>query len=118
MSLRVITCRVGRRKLLLAGGAQMMCAQVAATVLIYFAFQAPVPTLYSLVLIEIVICIFTSAFCYSYGPLAWLVPTGGPRLRACQVLILFKWASCPHVCVGLPASGGACAALMHPKLSC
>ena len=88
VSLPVNTCRVGRRKLLLAGGAQMMCPQVAATVLIYFAFQAPVPPLYSLVLIEIVICIFTSAFCYSYGPLAWLIPTGGPTLRACKVLML------------------------------
>lgn len=84
----VNTCRVGRRKLLLAGGAQMMCAQVAATVLIYFAFQAPAPPLYSLVLIEVVICIFTSAFCYSYGPLAWLIPTGGLTIHACQVLKL------------------------------
>lgn len=69
-------CRVGRRKLLLAGGAQMLTAQVAATVLIYFSFQTAAPPFYSLVLLEIIICIFSSAFCYSYGPLAWLIPTG------------------------------------------
>jgi len=69
-------CRVGRRKLLLAGGAQMLTDQVAATVLIYFSFQTAAPPFYSLVLLEIIICIFSSAFCYSYGPLAWLIPTG------------------------------------------
>lgn len=54
----------------------MLGAQVAATCLIYFTFQAAAPPFYSLVLLEIVICIFSSAFCYSYGPLAWLIPTG------------------------------------------
>ena len=54
----------------------MLAAQVAATVLIYFAFQGAAPPFYSLVLLEVIICIFSSAFCYSYGPLAWLIPTG------------------------------------------
>ncbi len=54
----------------------MLAAQVAATVLIYFTFQSAAPPFYSLVLLEVVICIFSSAFCYSYGPLAWLIPTG------------------------------------------
>ena len=73
--------RVGRRRLLLAGGAQMLVAQLAATALMYTAFSSAAPPLYSLVLIEIIICVFTSAFCYSYGPLAWLIPTGdGPLL--------------------------------------
>ncbi|CAK0787208.1 hypothetical protein CVIRNUC_010424 [Coccomyxa viridis] len=67
--------RVGRRRLLLAGGAQMLVAQLAATALMYTAFSSAAPALYSLVLIEIIICVFTSAFCYSYGPLAWLIPT-------------------------------------------
>ena len=44
--------------------------------LIYFTFQSAAPPFYSLVLLEVVICIFSSAFCYSYGPLAWLIPTG------------------------------------------
>ena len=54
----------------------MLVAQLAATALMYTAFSSAAPPLYSLVLIEIVICVFTSAFCYSYGPLAWLIPTG------------------------------------------
>ena len=75
----VMAYRIGRRRLLLAGGAQMLVAQLAATALIYTAFSSAAPPLYSLVLIEVVICVFTSAFCYSYGPLAWLIPTGdGP----------------------------------------
>ena len=57
----------------------MFVAQLAATALMYTAFSSAAPPLYSLVLIEVVICVFTSAFCYSYGPLAWLIPTGDAR---------------------------------------
>lgn len=58
----------------------MLVAQLAATALMYTAFSSAAPPMYSLVLIEVVICVFTSAFCYSYGPLAWLIPTGEGRL--------------------------------------
>ena len=65
----------------MAGGAQMLVAQLAATALMYTAFSSTAPPMYSLILIEVVICVFTSAFCYSYGPLAWLIPTGeGPLI--------------------------------------
>ena len=85
--------RVGRRKLLLAGGVQMMAAQAAATLLIYSTFQTAAPPLYSLVLIEVVICIFTSAFCYSYGPLAWLIPTGS-ALQPLRTSEQELWCNC------------------------
>ena len=50
------------------------------------AFQtAAPPSTLCFRILETLFCIFSSAFCYSYGPLAWLIPTGQLRLAiACQ----------------------------------
>ncbi|EIE20603.1 general substrate transporter [Coccomyxa subellipsoidea C-169] len=67
--------RVGRKKLFWAGGVQMILAQIAATILMAVTFKHVSPPIYSIVLIEVFVCMFTAGFAYSWGPLGWLVPT-------------------------------------------
>ncbi|KAK9917567.1 hypothetical protein WJX75_005843 [Coccomyxa subellipsoidea] len=67
--------RVGRKRLFGAGGVQMILAQIATTILMAITFRHTSPPIYSIILIEAFICMFTAGFAYSWGPLGWLVPT-------------------------------------------
>ena len=69
--------KAGRRRLFLVGGIQMVLALVCTGVLIGVEFgkygtNLPQGTA---IAILIVICVFVSAFAYSWGPLGWLVPS-------------------------------------------
>ena len=69
--------KAGRRRLFLVGGIQMVLALVCTGVLIGIEFgkygtNLPQGTA---IAILIVICVFVSAFAYSWGPLGWLVPS-------------------------------------------
>ena len=80
--------RVGRKKLFWAGGVQMILAQIAATILMAVTFKHVSPPIYSIVLIEVFVCMFTAGFAYSWGPLGWLVrpsslPITGTIFAAC-----------------------------------
>lgn len=72
--------RAGRRPLLLEAGAQMAVAQVAMAGLMAHFFPpgaatgAAVPVGAGIGII-FTICVFVSAFAWSWGPLGWLVPT-------------------------------------------
>ena len=66
-------CRVGRKTLFWVGGAQMLLAQIATTVLMAVTFMEGTTQIYSIILIEVFVCMFTSGFAYSWGPLGWLV---------------------------------------------
>ncbi|KAL2902356.1 Sugar carrier protein C [Bienertia sinuspersici] len=58
----------GRRSLFLEGGIQMLVCQVIT------GNVTDLPTWYA-VLLVIVICIYVSAYAWSWGPLGWLVPS-------------------------------------------
>nr|CAB3453831.1 unnamed protein product [Digitaria exilis] len=70
--------RVGRRALLLEGGAQMLAGQLAVGALIGAKFGwsgvATIPTGYA-VAVVVVMCAYVAGFAWSWGPLAWLVPS-------------------------------------------
>lgn len=68
--------RLGRRFLFLEAGAQMIACQVVISILLALKFGKgeEVPTGYG-VGIVLLICIFTAAFGWSWGPLGWLVPS-------------------------------------------
>ena len=69
--------RAGRKPLFIEGGIQMAAAQVAMAVLLgkYFSDgSATLPPAVGIAVIG-VICLFVSAFAWSWGPLGWLVPT-------------------------------------------
>lgn len=67
--------RVGRKPLFIQGGVQMVVAHVALAGLLaaYFKDGAPLPRPVGLAMIGM-ICVFVSAFAWSWGPLGWLVP--------------------------------------------
>uniref|UniRef100_A0A8I6XME9 Major facilitator superfamily (MFS) profile domain-containing protein n=2 Tax=Hordeum vulgare subsp. vulgare TaxID=112509 RepID=A0A8I6XME9_HORVV len=70
--------RLGRRKLLLEGGCQMILAQIVLGTLIWIKFGTDgVATISRSYAIGVVfcICVFVSAFAWSWGPLGWLVPS-------------------------------------------
>ncbi|PUZ70182.1 hypothetical protein GQ55_2G206100 [Panicum hallii var. hallii] len=70
--------RVGRRALLLEGGAQMLAGQVAVGALIGAKFGwsgvATIPAGYAAVVV-VVMCAYVAGFAWSWGPLGWLVPS-------------------------------------------
>ncbi|ONM40538.1 Sugar transport protein 1 [Zea mays] len=70
--------RLGRRKLLLEGGIQMILAQFVLGTLIAVKFgTAGVAAISRPYAIGVVfcICVFVAAFAWSWGPLGWLVPS-------------------------------------------
>ncbi|KAK8941970.1 Sugar transport protein 4 [Platanthera guangdongensis] len=71
--------RVGRRALFLEGGAQMLISQIIVGVLIAVKFgvtgaETELSKGYAAMLV-IFICLYVSAFAWSWGPLGWLVPS-------------------------------------------
>ncbi|XP_066309027.1 LOW QUALITY PROTEIN: sugar transport protein MST8-like [Miscanthus floridulus] len=70
--------RLGRRKLLLQGGIQMILAQFVLGTLIAVKFGttgvAVISRSYAIGVV-FCICVFVSAFAWSWGPLGWLVPS-------------------------------------------
>ena len=74
--------RAGRRPLFLFGGVQMALSQVALAVLLGVFFKeggAPGTAAASLpkpvgIAVIAVVCVYVSAFSFSWGPLGWLVP--------------------------------------------
>ncbi|KAF8671018.1 hypothetical protein HU200_050297 [Digitaria exilis] len=70
--------RLGRRKLLLQGGIQMIVAQLVLGTLIAAKFGtsgvAEISRSYAIGVV-FCICVFVSAFAWSWGPLGWLVPS-------------------------------------------
>ncbi|XP_039835122.1 sugar transport protein MST6-like isoform X2 [Panicum virgatum] len=70
--------RVGRRALLLEGGAQMLAGQLAVGALIGAKFGwsgvATIPPGYAAAVV-VVMCAYVAGFAWSWGPLAWLVPS-------------------------------------------
>ncbi|CAN6199323.1 unnamed protein product [Urochloa humidicola] len=70
--------RLGRRKLFLQGGIQMTIAQFVLGTLIAIKFGtsgvAEISRSYAIGVV-LCICVFVSAFAWSWGPLGWLVPS-------------------------------------------
>ncbi|XP_015695169.2 sugar transport protein MST3 [Oryza brachyantha] len=70
--------RLGRRKLFLQGGAQMMVCQVVVGTLIAAKFGTSgigdIPKGYAAVVV-LFICVYVAGFAWSWGPLGWLVPS-------------------------------------------
>ncbi|GJN18602.1 hypothetical protein PR202_gb05776 [Eleusine coracana subsp. coracana] len=70
--------RLGRRKLLLQGGTQMILAQFVLGTLIAIKFGttgvADISRPYAIGVV-VCICVFVSAFAWSWGPLGWLIPS-------------------------------------------
>ncbi|XP_074269977.1 sugar carrier protein C-like [Silene latifolia] len=69
----------GRRFLFLEGGVQMFICQVAVAICIGVKFGTTgavtaLPQWYAIVVV-LFICIYVSAFAWSWGPLGWLVPS-------------------------------------------
>ncbi|XBH75149.1 hypothetical protein VPH35_101962 [Triticum aestivum] len=64
--------RLGRRKLLISGGIQMIVCQVIVAAILGVKFGADKQLLRSY---SIVICLFMLAFGWSWGPLGWTVPS-------------------------------------------
>ncbi|KAL5196544.1 hypothetical protein ABZP36_000056 [Zizania latifolia] len=68
--------RIGRRKLFLLGGTQMLACQIAVGSLIgaMFGFSgvANIPKAYAASVVSL-ICIYVAGFAWSWGPLGWLV---------------------------------------------
>ena len=69
--------RLGRRFLFLEGGIQMIVSLTTTGILIAVEFSKYSGDLPSSVAIGIliVVCVFVSAFAWSWGPLGWLVPS-------------------------------------------
>ncbi|XP_039130742.1 sugar transport protein MST3-like [Dioscorea cayenensis subsp. rotundata] len=70
--------KLGRRKLLLFGGAQMLICQIIVGTLIAIKFgtsgEAHLSKLYAGAVV-LFICLYVSGFAWSWGPLGWLVPS-------------------------------------------
>ncbi|XAR55031.1 hypothetical protein NMG60_11030404 [Bertholletia excelsa] len=71
--------RFGRRFLFLEGGVQMLLAQIAMSIAIGWKYgiaghPGEIEKSYATIVV-ILICIFVSAFAWSWGPLGWLVPS-------------------------------------------
>ncbi|KAG0497115.1 hypothetical protein HPP92_001578 [Vanilla planifolia] len=70
--------RLGRRKLFLQGGAQMLACQIAVGTLIAIKFgtsgEGHLSRAYAGTVVAF-ICIYVAGFAWSWGPLGWLVPS-------------------------------------------
>ncbi|KAL5201273.1 hypothetical protein ABZP36_035627 [Zizania latifolia] len=68
--------RLGRRKLLISGGIQMIVCQVIVAVIlgVKLGTDKELSKSYSIAVV-LVICLFVLAFGWSWGPLAWTVPS-------------------------------------------
>lgn len=68
--------RLGRRKLLISGGIQMIVCQVIVAVIlgVKFGTDKQLSRSYSIAVV-LVICLFVMAFGWSWGPLGWTVPS-------------------------------------------
>ncbi|KAL5201102.1 hypothetical protein ABZP36_035456 [Zizania latifolia] len=68
--------RLGRRKLLISGGIQMIVCQVIVAVILgaKFGTDKELSKSYSIAVV-LVICLFVLAFGWSWGPLGWTVPS-------------------------------------------
>ncbi|KAK8924000.1 Sugar carrier protein C [Platanthera zijinensis] len=70
--------RLGRRKLLLRGGAQMLVCQIIVGTLIAAKFgtsgEGRMSRLYAGAVVTF-ICVYVAGFAWSWGPLGWLVPS-------------------------------------------
>ncbi|XP_047067747.1 sugar transport protein MST6 isoform X2 [Lolium rigidum] len=78
-SVSIVTVdRLGRRKLFLQGGAQMLACQIVVGALIgaKFGFTgvADIPKSYA-TFVVLFICAYVAGFAWSWGPLGWLVPS-------------------------------------------
>ncbi|PKA49860.1 Sugar transport protein 13 [Apostasia shenzhenica] len=69
--------RVGRRALLLEAGVQMFLAQVVIAVVLGIKVTDHSDNLGTgwAVLVVLMVCVFVSAFAWSWGPLGWLIPS-------------------------------------------
>ncbi|XP_006644256.1 sugar transport protein MST7 [Oryza brachyantha] len=91
--------RLGRRKLFMQGGIQMIIAQLILGTLIAIKFGtdgvANISKGYAIVVV-LCICVFVSAFAWSWGPLGWLVPSEifplEIRSAAQSVVVVFNMA--------------------------
>uniref|UniRef100_A0A0E0JK89 Major facilitator superfamily (MFS) profile domain-containing protein n=1 Tax=Oryza punctata TaxID=4537 RepID=A0A0E0JK89_ORYPU len=91
--------RLGRRKLFIQGGIQMIIAQFVLGTLIAVKFGtagvANISQGYAIVVV-VCICVFVSAFAWSWGPLGWLVPSEifplEIRSAAQSVVVVFNMA--------------------------
>ncbi|KAK4365316.1 hypothetical protein RND71_016674 [Anisodus tanguticus] len=71
--------RVGRRKLFLVGGIQMLISQIVIAIAVALKFgisgdPGALPIWYASFVV-VFICIYVAGFAYSWGPLGWLVPS-------------------------------------------
>jgi len=71
--------KFGRRTLFLEGGAQMLICQILMAIAIGVTFgtsgnPGQLPQWFAITIVG-VICIYVSGFAWSWGPLAWLVPS-------------------------------------------
>ncbi|XP_047050044.1 sugar transport protein 7-like [Lolium rigidum] len=68
--------RLGRRKLLISGGIQMIVCQVIVAAILAVKFSADKQLSRSCsIAVVMVICLFMLAFGWSWGPLGWTVPS-------------------------------------------
>lgn len=69
--------RVGRRLLLLEAGVQMFVSQVVIAVVLGIKVTDQSDGLGKVwaVLVVVMVCVFVSAFAWSWGPLGWLIPS-------------------------------------------
>eukprot|EP00253_Pinus_taeda_P026983 PITA_26983 len=70
--------KLGRRRLFIAGGIQMLISQAIIAIILATKFGGPgegsLPKTYATILV-LLICIYVAAFAWSWGPLGWLVPS-------------------------------------------
>ncbi|KAG1368208.1 sugar transport protein MST6 [Cocos nucifera] len=70
--------KLGRRKLFLQGGSQMLACQIIVGTLIAIKFgtsgEATLSKTYS-AFVVLFICVYVAGFAWSWGPLGWLVPS-------------------------------------------
>lgn len=71
-----IVDKLGRRKLLISGGIQMITCQVIVAIIlgVKFGNDKQLSKAFS-VIVVVVICLFVLAFGWSWGPLGWTVPS-------------------------------------------
>ncbi|WJX21013.1 Sugar transport protein 13 [Trifolium repens] len=69
--------KLGRRKLLLEAGVQMFLSQMVIAVILGIKVKDHSEELSKeyAILVVVMVCIFVSAFAWSWGPLAWLIPS-------------------------------------------
>lgn len=69
--------KLGRRKLLLEAGVQMLLSQMVIAIVLGIKVKDHSEELSKgyAALVVVMVCIFVSAFAWSWGPLAWLIPS-------------------------------------------